>query len=407
MLPHFATNRAVRKSTDECQKDWVDHSPSMGHAVTTVPIQASQLLPLVIDLSVALGADDRYQKLLDALRRLFAIDGAVLLECRGDRLFPIARSGVSAKVLGLSFPLSYQPVAGNVVSKTPHRHVGDVALIERPAPQPGEEAADGVLVSLPLFFEDTLVGALNLGGIDPHAFDDIDDDTLMLCGALAGAALRSANLFHRTENLAARLKRINQDLQSHVREQLSGVLLGDSRAVVAMRQAIVAWAQESGPLLLSGHAGSGHESVAHAIHAQGPRHEQAFVYVNGSRYREPDTADTLLSTEHPEDQLSQLQLASGGTLYIEAVDHIAQATQRRLATIIAAYDDQREQEPVTADTPRIILSVRESLESPKLSLAPQLLEAIRERGFRLPALAQRKDDIPLLAQHYAAFHSQR
>lgn len=377
----------------------------MGHGVITVPIHASQLLPLVIDLSVALGADDRYQKLLNALRRLFAIDGAVLLECRGDRLFPIARSGVSADVMGLSFPLSYQPVAGNVLTKTPHRHIGAVTLIERSTPLAGDKPGDGVLVALPLFFEDTLVGALNVGGIDPHAFDDVDDDDLMLCGALAGAALRSANLFHRAENLAARLQRINQDIQSHVREQLNGVLLGDSQMVITLRQAITAWAHESGTVLLSGPAGSGHESVAHAIHAQGPRYEQPFVYVNGSRYREPDTAETLLSTDQADNQLSQLQLASGGTLYIEAVDHIARVTQKRLATIIAAQDHPSEQKTSPTDASRIILSVREPIDS--LSLAPQLLEAIGERLLHLPALAQRKEDIPLLAQHYAAFHSQR
>lgn len=76
--------------------------------MTTHPL-LSALIPLVDDLSRDLPAQERYRRLLQALRELLPCDATALLRLDGDRLVPLAIDGLSPDTLGRHFLIAEHP----------------------------------------------------------------------------------------------------------------------------------------------------------------------------------------------------------------------------------------------------------------------------------------------------------
>lgn len=67
------------------------------------------LLSIASDLTAALSSEERYHRLLEALRRVIPYDAAVLLRLEGDHLVPIVAEGLTPDAMGRSFALREQP----------------------------------------------------------------------------------------------------------------------------------------------------------------------------------------------------------------------------------------------------------------------------------------------------------
>ena len=96
--------------------------------MTTHPLLQAWL-PLVDDLSRELAEDERYRRLLSALRTLIPSDAAALLRLDGEQLIPLAVDGLSADTLGRRFTLTEHPrfevLLGN---REPNRFPADSEL---------------------------------------------------------------------------------------------------------------------------------------------------------------------------------------------------------------------------------------------------------------------------------------
>ena len=149
---------------------------------------------------------------------------------------------------------------------------------------------------------------------------------------------------------------VAQELLTDARRRVEGALIGDSPAVRALRESIERYAADAELVLLSGLQGRGHEAVARAIHHASPRSRHAFIHVNCALLpsgQDPGILSPPLAT--PETafapRLSMLELATGGTLYLEEIHRLSADLQGRLADVLEKVEASRERGEPAAPCP--------------------------------------------------------
>ena len=168
-------------------------------------------------------------------------------------------------------------------------------------------------------------------------------------------------------------------------------------------------AESNATVLLSGESGTGKELFAKAIHSLSPRKNRPMITLNcGS------LPDTLLEselfgykagafTDAKKDKPGRLALAEGGTLFLDEIGDISPALQVRLLRILQdkVYEPLGSTKPEKADV-RIVTATNRNLEElvEKGTFRRDLYYRINVVKLSLPPLRDRKEDIPLLADHF-------
>jgi len=185
---------------------------------------------------------------------------------------------------------------------------------------------------------------------------------------------------------ALRQRRLEQR-NRHLLEQLARQteIAGHSAAASRLREQVEIAARSDAPVLVCGDPGSGRESVARHIHASGPRADGPFVEVPCGAL-EAAAIEAALFGESEE--AGRLSLAAGGTLFLEDVDRLEVEVQRRLASALGAQS--REAAP-----PRFVGST-----TPGAGLAEPLRQRLEVIRIEVPALRERRDDVPWLAERF-------
>jgi two-component system nitrogen regulation response regulator GlnG len=176
-------------------------------------------------------------------------------------------------------------------------------------------------------------------------------------------------------------------------------LVGSSAAMQEVYKRIAAAAADERPLLITGPAGSGKDLAARAVHAHGARAAGPFVTTNLTALASTSLGGELFGTP---DAAGLLELATGGTLLIEAIEAAPPEVQARLAHAIEKRELSRGGTPRPLDV-RLIVASR--LPPDTLSLAPDLAALLRTNPITLPPLADRRDDIEALARSFLARHA--
>ncbi len=212
---------------------------------------------------------------------------------------------------------------------------------------------------------------------------------------------------------AAKLKRENLELKSRAGTPESFV--GSSASIAAIRRAIERVGPTGSRVLISGPAGSGKEVVARQIHLHSPRASAPFVVVNCASLH-PDRLTEILfgansagtakqtmgMTGADEHRPGLLELADGGTLLLDEVADMPQPTQ---SSIIRILQDQRLERsnshgPVDVDV-RVVATTNRDLKAEVKNGAfrEELFYRLNVVPIEVPSLANRREDIPALAQY--------
>jgi two-component system nitrogen regulation response regulator NtrX len=204
-----------------------------------------------------------------------------------------------------------------------------------------------------------------------------------------------------------RLERENATLRAELDHR--GQIIGDSGVVRELRDAIATAAPSNGRVLIHGENGSGKELVAHAIHALSARKDGPFVEVNCAAIPEELIESELFGHEKGAftgalaRRHGRFELADGGTLFLDEIGDMSLKTQ---AKVLRALEEQAFERVGGKDTIRVDVRV--------IAASNHDLPAlIREGRFRedlyyrlnvipidSPPLRARKDDIPLLLDHF-------
>ena len=167
-------------------------------------------------------------------------------------------------------------------------------------------------------------------------------------------------------------------------------------------------------VLIVGESGTGKELIAHAIHAESPRREKPFVAVNCAAIPEALLESELFGhvrgsfTTAVADKPGLFEEANGGTLFLDEVGDLATPLQAKLLRAIESGETKRVGSNTTTKVDvRIVAATNKSP-----------TEMVKEGTFRedlyfrlnvvtieTPALRDRKDDIPLLAEHFLALQA--
>ena len=205
---------------------------------------------------------------------------------------------------------------------------------------------------------------------------------------------------------AARLRRENEELRVRVGGEVE--LVGQSVAINQLRQSIEKVAPTGSRVLISGPAGSGKEVVARLIHARSRRSTGPFVVLNCATMRPESLEVELFGQEIPGNKGSvgkagTLEQAHNGTLLLDEVADMPLETQGK---IVRALQEQMF-ERVGGNT-RVKVDVR-VIAATNRNLAEEIAAGrFREDLYyrlnvvplHVPALRERRDDIPLLARAF-------
>jgi two-component system nitrogen regulation response regulator NtrX len=208
-------------------------------------------------------------------------------------------------------------------------------------------------------------------------------------------------LAHR--NLVLENSRLKGDTSARYR------IIGDSVPMKALRQQLSLMAGTNGRVLIYGESGTGKELVAHAMHALSPRAAEAFVEVNCAAIPEELIESELFGhskgsfTSAHENKIGKFQKADGGTLFLDEVGDMSLRTQ---AKVLRALEEQRF-EPVGGPGSvqvdvRVVAATNKNLEEEieHGNFREDLFYRLNVIPFFVPPLRDRREDIPLLADHF-------
>src|SRR5262245_24920225 len=207
-----------------------------------------------------------------------------------------------------------------------------------------------------------------------------------------------------------RLKSENEYLRAQLEDRYSfSGIIGKSVPMARLFQLLETVAGTSSTILITGETGTGKEVVARAIHHSSPRRQHRFVALNCSAIPE-----TLLEAElfgHVRgaftgavgNRQGRMEQANKGTLFLDEVGTMSQALQMKLLRVLQEREFER-----VGDSHTIKIDVR-VIGATNSDLGRMVAEgSFREDLFyrlnvipvRLPPLRERKEDIPLLVQHF-------
>jgi transcriptional regulator with GAF, ATPase, and Fis domain len=237
-----------------------------------------------------------------------------------------------------------------------------------------------------------------------------DENHLQLLTGIAGIAAVAFENSRHVESLEDENQRLQQEIK------IEHKLVGESQPLRNVLQFIAKVAPADSTVLIRGESGTGKELAARAIHLNSGRANKPFVAINCATLTE-----TLIETElfgHEKGAFTgaialkrgKLEIADGGTIFLDELAELTPLIQAKLLRVLQEREFERlgGMRPIKVDV-RIITATNQNLE-----------EAIKEKRFRedlyyrlnvvsvvMPALKDRREDIPLLANYFVSIFSKK
>lgn len=202
-----------------------------------------------------------------------------------------------------------------------------------------------------------------------------------------------------------RLRRENEALRAQI--GFEDELTGTSSAINAVRATLKRVGPTGSRVLLTGPAGVGKEVASRLLHNWSPRADAPFVIASAARMTPERVDEELFGIERGESEISPglMEQAHGGTLFLDEIADMPLATQARILRVLTDQSFTRVGGSRTVKVDVRVVS----------ATSRDLLHEIADGRFRedfyyrlnvvpvhIPALAERREDIPVLADHFVA-----
>ncbi|MFH1576395.1 MAG: sigma-54 dependent transcriptional regulator [Candidatus Margulisiibacteriota bacterium] len=191
-------------------------------------------------------------------------------------------------------------------------------------------------------------------------------------------------------------------------------IVGKSKEIREVFRVIDDVARSNATILITGDSGTGKELVARAIHNRSPRKDKLFVAVNCAAIPETLLESELFGHERgsftgaTERQLGKFEIANGGTLFLDEIGAMPLPMQAKLLRVIQEKEIERIGAGYTTPIDvRIIAATNSDLHAAikKYKFREDLFYRLNVIPIHLPPLRQRREDIPLLANHFLNKHN--
>ena len=186
-------------------------------------------------------------------------------------------------------------------------------------------------------------------------------------------------------------------------------IIGEAPAMQEVFRAIGRLSQSNITVLINGESGTGKELVAHALHKHSPRAASPFIPLNMAAIPKDLIESELFGHEKGaftganQQRRGRFEQANGGTLFLDEIGDMPADTQTRLLRVLADGEFYRVggHTPVSVDV-RIIAATHQNLEDlvQEGAFREDLFHRLNVIRVHLPRLADRREDIPLLARYF-------
>ncbi|MEM5541831.1 sigma-54 dependent transcriptional regulator [Sulfitobacter sp. AS92] len=203
----------------------------------------------------------------------------------------------------------------------------------------------------------------------------------------------------------SRLRRENQNLKR--RDVASAEMLGTSAPYRALLSQLDKVTKSNGRVMLTGPAGSGKEVAARYIHAHSARASAPFITVNCAGVAPDRMEEVLFGRETPDRGIEPglLEQAHGGVIYFDEVADMPLGTQSKILRVLVDQQFNRVggTDKVRVDL-RVISSTNRDLDQAIKAdtFRQELYHRLNVVPIAVPSLEERREDIPLLAEHFIA-----
>jgi DNA-binding NtrC family response regulator len=400
------------------------------------------------EINSTLDLEEIYDVALRTMDELFEFHHSIILlvEPGGEWLKVVASRGYENQAIGGRVRIG-TGVIGIVAQKRAMLHVSNLgqqrayaaaqrrqmmksgreAELGDTVPVPGLQNAESQ-VAIPLLARNELIGVFSIESPVQRSFSEHLRGLFSIVANQIATAIHNARLYEEKRRAAEALQtanaslearvaertaalerelRVAEELLSDARSRVDGPLLGDSRAVGELRAAIDREAAHSEPLLLIGPPGSGKEAVAHAVHGVSGR-RGAFIFVSCPELHTEIRQSPVDpgAAARPAGQLlaHKLELASGGTLFLDAVHELPTSLQDILRQLLAKPERSAPPRESAASARVIASTTRDTMRERQRGVEP-LLGLFPWRQITVPALLDRREDLPVLVDHFVRRHA--
>ncbi len=273
------------------------------------------------------------------------------------------------------------------------------------------------LCSVPLLSYDRALGALNVGRCNDDLFTQEDVDLLSQVAHQITIAVDNALVHKEVQGFRDRLAKEKLYLEDEIRtEHNFEEIIGDSATLKRVLNQVEIVAPTDSTVLVLGETGTGKELIARAIHARSGRRERTFVKINCAAIPTGLLESELFGHERGAftgaiaQKAGRFELADGGTLFLDEVGDIPLELQSKLLRVLQEQEFER-----LGSTKTIKVDVRLVAATNR-----DLTRMVADKEFRndlfyrlnvfpltVPALRDRREDIPSLVRYFAQKFARR
>jgi two-component system nitrogen regulation response regulator GlnG len=243
------------------------------------------------------------------------------------------------------------------------------------------------------------------------AYSDLESAVAAFQGGAFEYLPKPFDVDHAVELVRRAIEESRRQVEVPSAEAQAPEILGQAPAMQEVFRAIGRLAQSHATVLLTGDSGTGKELVALALHRHSPRAAKAFVAINTAAIPKDLLESELFGHERGAFTGAQtmrrgrFEQAEGGTLFLDEIGDMPPDLQTRLLRVLSDAQFYRVggHTPLTANV-RVIAATHQELEARvKQGLFREdLYHRLNVIRLRLPALRERREDIPVLARHFLA-----
>lgn len=273
------------------------------------------------------------------------------------------------------------------------------------------------LCMLPLISHERVLGVLGLGSVQEDAFSDEDLGFLSQVANQIALAVENALAYGEISQLKDRLARENVYLESEIRSELHfDDIVGTSKALKRVLAEVGTVGPTDSTVLIYGETGTGKELIARAVHNLSSRKSSAFVKLNCAAIPTGLLESELFGHEKgaftgaTSQRIGRFELAHRGTMFLDEIGEIPLELQPKLLRVLQEREFERLGSTRTVRTDaRLITATNRDLKAlvDGQKFRSDLYYRLNVFPIRVPALRDRKDDIPLLVRHFVQEFSRR
>ena len=273
------------------------------------------------------------------------------------------------------------------------------------------------LCGLPLISRGRVLGVLSAGSTLENAFTEDDFGFLGQVANQVALAVENACAYGEISQLKERLARENVYLESEIRSELRfEEIVGSSEPLRHVLREIETVAPADSTVLIYGETGTGKELIARALHNLSSRKSNAFVKLNCAAIPTGLLESELFGHEKGAftgaiaQRVGRFELAHRGTIFLDEIGEIPLELQPKLLRVLQEREFERlgSTRTVRSDA-RLIAATNRDLKgmADEGKFRLDLYYRLNVFPIRVPALRERKDDIPLLVRHFVQEFSRR